>query len=416
MYYFNNSIIFSSYTPYNDNIVGGGLLLKKAVAQRDYRRVFGILWCHPYLINVPDAQGRTLIHEAVSNGDEEMVALLIRLGADINKEDELGEQPLSLASRSLCPAKVVDVLLSNGADVTSRDPSGVTALHWASIMGNVRVCQQLLRAKADVNAPDNNGRSPSYLAVYFGQLATARLLLGAKGDVNEEDRRGCSVLHQAVKCGCVALVAQVVSRGVSDFGSAVPDFNLSGRLPLLLTAARISYAVNNHMSSPEAAFKQLGSVAKVAVIKNLVLRGYMADVRKMLYQDYCCRDSSNLAVFSARYRLLGRVMTGKVLKSYDKDLIGFRLINKRVMALLTVSEQTNKWIPVISEQGVQEERRLDVFSAMPRAVLLSIFSFLKPEVVCAQRVSDIHKSGSSLDGEQKVSLCPGEGAMLSRRT
>lgn len=61
--------------------------------------------------------------------------MLIQNGANINSVNDYGETALLEAVRKN-HSKVVDQLISKGADVNIADKTGLTALQYASIYGN----------------------------------------------------------------------------------------------------------------------------------------------------------------------------------------------------------------------------------------------------------------------------------------
>jgi len=76
---------------------------------------------------------RTLCH-AASKGHASMVYSLISAGINPNFKDEKGQLPLVVAAAT-GQALVVKLLLDNGAEVTARDGSGMTAIEAANKAG-----------------------------------------------------------------------------------------------------------------------------------------------------------------------------------------------------------------------------------------------------------------------------------------
>ncbi|MGC0866564.1 ankyrin repeat domain-containing protein [Pantoea agglomerans] len=56
-------------------------------------------------------------------------------------------------------------ILDDGVSIHERDHNGLTPLHQAVVIGDVRVVKLLLRAGANLNAIDHYGRSPIFYTV-----------------------------------------------------------------------------------------------------------------------------------------------------------------------------------------------------------------------------------------------------------
>src|SRR5579884_346698 len=92
-------------------------------------------------VNGIGSLGGTPLHDAVWSGDEEMVALLLSFGADVNaKHVEAGSTPLHYAIITN-HVKIAEMLIAKGADVKARYKAGSTALHLAANRGSVAMLQ-----------------------------------------------------------------------------------------------------------------------------------------------------------------------------------------------------------------------------------------------------------------------------------
>lgn len=78
------------------------------------------------LLSMVDDDHRTLLHNAVSGANGELVQYILEAGAmkDVNKADEAGWTPLHTASSSGTLA-IVKLLLQQGADVHATNSSGL---------------------------------------------------------------------------------------------------------------------------------------------------------------------------------------------------------------------------------------------------------------------------------------------------
>ena len=114
-------------------------------------------------LDLPVAEGMTLLGRAAQEGDLERISGLIKRGANVNRSDLYGQPPLVIAARS----------------------------------GKSEAGRALILAGADVNDSDGSGRTSLMYALYRGDLDLARLLVanGARGDT--EDADGRAVLHYA---------------------------------------------------------------------------------------------------------------------------------------------------------------------------------------------------------------------------
>ncbi|MCZ8158024.1 MAG: ankyrin repeat domain-containing protein [Leptospira sp.] len=79
------------------------------------------LGIHP---DTPNQSDRFPIHEAVENGNEEFVKILLRFGANPNIIDKNGVTPLHISYSYDSLGGISDLLVSNGADLTLRDSLG----------------------------------------------------------------------------------------------------------------------------------------------------------------------------------------------------------------------------------------------------------------------------------------------------
>ena len=160
-----------------------------------------------------DKNGNTPLHLAAENGNIEVIKLLINSGADLNTADvssrnahggksaleyavlrqdsnkvskamfedgiydKNGNTPLHLVSN----ATDAEILIANGASVSSRNKDNRTPLHNAA---NAAVAEAFIKYQADVNAVDRIGRTPLYGAVENDNLEVAEVLLKHKADPN----------------------------------------------------------------------------------------------------------------------------------------------------------------------------------------------------------------------------------------
>ncbi|OQR66964.1 ankyrin repeat domain-containing protein 50-like, partial [Tropilaelaps mercedesae] len=216
----------------------------------------------------PSSQ-RTLLHRAAEEGDLQLVARLVEMGAAIENADRNGQTPLNLAARQghlqvleallragatvdradvdgwtplrssawAGHAAVVDALLQFGARVDLADADGRTALRAAAWGGHDEIVLRLLKAGAAVNAKDAEGRTALIAAAYMGHSAIVGHLLDAGADINHADKDGRTALSVAALCvpasqgHHAAVVSLLLERG------AEVDHRDSEAMTALLVAA-----------------------------------------------------------------------------------------------------------------------------------------------------------------------------------
>lgn len=151
-----------------------------------------------------DAKGRTALHWAAEQGQELMVAFLLRNGAQAESSAPDGMTPLMCAS---CKGHVAVVrvlaqhMSQEGLGLEQRDAQASTALHWATINGHADVIRLLLKNGAQATCRDVWGNTPLMTAAYHNQMPAVRILLSVLGiqELDEADTRGWTALHLAAR-------------------------------------------------------------------------------------------------------------------------------------------------------------------------------------------------------------------------
>ena len=184
---------------------------RQSVAQQSQsRRAFEVTRVRKLLdqgrpVNQPteNADGDTLLGDAVIFGYPEAVELLLKRGADPNARNIAGQTALWLAAE----APLSD---SNHDD----PPAGATpAQRRAWTATYVAMMRDLLAAGADPNTSDKTGLSPLGVAAWLGRTEGARVLLEAGANPNVRDRFGKTPLEWAIYYGHGALADLLRQRG-----------------------------------------------------------------------------------------------------------------------------------------------------------------------------------------------------------
>jgi ankyrin repeat protein len=135
----------------------------EAARKGDTARVGSILARKPELIEYRDEEGRTLLHRFVWEDylrGRETVELLISKGADVNTRDRLERTPLHDAAMR-GSEEIAELLISKRADINAKEHVGNTPLHSAALSCRHQGIIQLLLAKgADIEAKNRWGQTP----------------------------------------------------------------------------------------------------------------------------------------------------------------------------------------------------------------------------------------------------------------
>ncbi|KAI6171416.1 Kallikrein-4 [Aphelenchoides bicaudatus] len=238
-------------------------LLHIAAEYDYYEAAKALIAKDPSIVNATDKYHETPLHMAASNGQCDIVKLLLDKGADVNAlanfDDDNSTNPPSVSAlywaASYGYIKCVWVLLEKGANTSHQDRYGYTALniaskfgyyevvkaliakdpklvnvtdkhhwypiHFAARYGHCDIVKLLVDNGADVNAlskftNDDSTTSPSVSALYwaarYGHAECVKILLEKGADVNQQTHSGQTALHIASQLGKYDVVKLLVKK------------------------------------------------------------------------------------------------------------------------------------------------------------------------------------------------------------
>lgn len=153
-----------------------------------------------------------LLFEAARLGRVDMIAPLLKAGADIDGTDKRGFTPLILAAYNGQMA-AVDALLAQGADPCKPDAAqGNTALMGVAFKGDDAIAARLLKQTCDVDARNKAGQTALMMAALFGRTAQVDMLLKAGADRTLADDTGRTASSVAAAQGNAALAEMLSAR------------------------------------------------------------------------------------------------------------------------------------------------------------------------------------------------------------
>jgi hypothetical protein len=189
-----------------------------------YTDVAKFLLSHGANVNVKDFSGRTLLHWAVSKGEQDIAKSLIDLGANTEVRDRRGNTALHQAARH-GNHYLSTLFIEHDADVNVSTPGlHVTPLHQAVRYGNEKIVQLLLNSGAKVNAYSKLYGTPLHWAAESGHREIAEVLLEHGASTNILDSHRLTPADRARVENRMDLVALLDIVNGSGKKSGIPGF------------------------------------------------------------------------------------------------------------------------------------------------------------------------------------------------
>lgn len=156
------------------------------------------------------------------------IRLILEAGANPNDRDRSNGTTVLMVAAGHGNEELVELLLKKGANPKAANAYGENALHYAAWRGNAAIVGRLLAEKVDANAKNYLGKTPLMFAVRRGSLPIVKLLLahGAKVDAASREtfvepnrlRYGyLSVLDHAIAANHPAVIALLKQRGAKPY-------------------------------------------------------------------------------------------------------------------------------------------------------------------------------------------------------
>uniref|UniRef100_A0A182W3Q8 SH3 and multiple ankyrin repeat domains protein n=1 Tax=Anopheles minimus TaxID=112268 RepID=A0A182W3Q8_9DIPT len=150
--------------------------------------------------------------ECINSGQVEKIAKMCAKGLDPNFHcQETGETPLTIATGSKKPNKLLIALVNGGALLDYRTRDGATALHRAVERDSLEAVSTLLELGASPNYRDTKGLTPVYLSVTRKtDPKISEVLLHDHATLGIQDSQGWQEVHQvAVIAGNLELAEMI---------------------------------------------------------------------------------------------------------------------------------------------------------------------------------------------------------------
>ncbi len=171
--------------------------------------------------NAADNMDEPLLYKAVMYRNIPLIQLLIKYGADINKETYYESTPLYRTAcinkdESLYKVnKIMGLFLKHGVNVDDGNISDDTALYVSSGNGNIKGIKLLLEYGANINASNCYGYTPLFEAVKNNLTDVVKVLIDRGAMINVHDEKGKTPLFTAVKLKQINMINLLIDHGAS---------------------------------------------------------------------------------------------------------------------------------------------------------------------------------------------------------
>ncbi|XP_024882145.1 uncharacterized protein LOC112461216 [Temnothorax curvispinosus] len=169
-------------------------------------------------ISLANADGRTALHIACCEGDMKVVRSLLKMGANVHIKDRFDRTPLTDAIE-YDRHEIIRVLLQCGAHLHGDAVSIGEKMCSAATAGNTKRLHSYLMAGADLSQKDSSGRTPLHFAALHDRVEAVRYLLDHGADSRCVDMLGetATDLAETVQAeGAICLLAPFKQNGVHD--------------------------------------------------------------------------------------------------------------------------------------------------------------------------------------------------------
>ncbi|XP_014918358.2 2-5A-dependent ribonuclease [Acinonyx jubatus] len=265
--------------------------------------------------------GWSPLHNAVQSGQEDMLHLLFRYGANpcLRKKNEA--TPFIIAGIG-GKVKVLELLLSKGAEVNEYDANGFTAFMEAAVNGKVEALRFLYKSGAKVNLSRRTKEDQKRLrkggatalmdAAENGHVDALKVLLDEMGaDVKARDNMGRNALIYALRNSDDRKV-EVLTRLLLDHGADVNVRGEKGKTPLILAVEKKHLGLVQMLLEQEhIEINDTDSEGNTALLLAVQLK--LEEIAQLLCEKGASTDCGDLVMIARR--------------NYDSSLAKFLLLH-----------------------------------------------------------------------------------------
>ncbi|XP_063408881.1 ankyrin-3-like [Mytilus trossulus] len=271
-------------------------------------------------VNICGNDGWYPLHMAASEGNSDLIKILVRHKGKVNKQMKNGMTPLYLACH--CGHLLaVKLLLERKADAKKCENERWSPLNIACSNGFMEIADVLIVHGADVNTDNNTGQTPLYNACRQNNTNLVKSLLHHQADANKCTHNGWSPLHKASSQGNAEIVNTLLIHGAS-----VNQCNENGFNPLHVACADGNENTAEILIKAGAAVNKVNRTGNTALL--LACNNRHNEIAKLLLDNGAevnsPADDRRTSLYSASEG--GNIDLIKILMEHDAD-VNFQMKN-----------------------------------------------------------------------------------------
>ncbi|VDI13378.1 Hypothetical predicted protein, partial [Mytilus galloprovincialis] len=172
------------------------------------------------------------LHIACWKGHSVIVQMLIDNEADINNYRSTEKSPLFIACQE-GHTEIVQLLINYKADIDKSSFNGLFPLYVACENRHAEVVQMLIDNKADIRKCNDKEASPLYIACEKKHTNIVQILIRNKADINKSTYTGASPLYIACQKGHTEIVQMLINNNAD-----IDNCTYTGSSPLFIACEK----------------------------------------------------------------------------------------------------------------------------------------------------------------------------------
>ena len=170
---------------------------------------------YKFNVNIADYSGKTALLCCAANGNFQLFQYFIKMGSNINRSTNYGENCLIIAARhghmDLCKTLVGKY----GFDIQMTHVCGETAMHFCVRNGNFELFQYFLKMGNNITQRARHGQNCLHIAAEAGYMDLCKVLIDEFNfDIHITDHFGRSALHHCAVNGSHELFQYFLKKGI----------------------------------------------------------------------------------------------------------------------------------------------------------------------------------------------------------